>query len=62
MENSFVRNNLMTRPGYSPYCGNMCGAMPRTEFNGTQFECPCCGWVSEFPKDFINKYKKKWEV
>jgi hypothetical protein len=62
-ENSIVRENLMTREGYSPYCGNMfdgCKHAPRTSFNGKQFECPDCGWVSEFPQDFIDKYKLKW--
>lgn len=61
MENPIVRKNLMTRAGYSPYCGNMdCRTMPRTEFNGEQFRCSYCGWVSEFPSDFIKKYKAKW--
>lgn len=60
MENQIVRNNLMTRNGYTPYCGAMCSTMPRTMFDGEQFVCPCCGWRSEFPKEFINKYKAKW--
>lgn len=57
-----VRKNLMTEKGYSPYCGSVrCPYIwPRTtQFNGQQFECPC-GWVSDFPKSFINEYKKKW--
>ena len=57
---SVVRRNLMTVPGYSPYCGAMCRVMPRTRFNGMQFVCPCCGWVSLFPQEFIDEYKKKW--
>jgi len=57
---SIVRENLMTREGYSPYCPN-CSTMARTRFNGNQFECICgCGWVSEFPEDFIETYKAKW--
>lgn len=59
---SVVRRNLMTVPGYSPYCGAMCRVMPRTRFNGEQFVCPCCGWVSSFPKEFIDEYKKKWRL
>jgi hypothetical protein len=60
---SIVRENLMTRPGYSPYCGDMkCRAgMPRTRFDGEQFVCRC-GWRSEFPEDFISKYRKKWKL
>ncbi len=61
METTIVRENLMTREGYTPYCGNMekC-SMPRTFFNGKQFQCPYCGWVSSFPEDFIKRYKEKW--
>lgn len=58
---SIVRDNLMTKPGYTPYCGNdKCRVMPRTLFNGKQFVCPRCGWVSSFEEEFINEYKKKW--
>lgn len=61
---SQVRENLMTKPGYSPYCGNIdCrGNWPRTYFNGSQFVCPECGWVSKFPEDFIEEYKNKWNI
>ena len=60
---SIVRNNLMTRKGYSPYCGNpKCSIMPRTTFNGNQFTCSCCGWVSEFDEEFIKTYKTKWSL
>ena len=59
---SIVRDNLMTREGYSPYCGNVnCSEMPRTNFNGEQFECFLCGWVSSFDKEFIEQYKAKWQ-
>ena len=63
---STVRNNLMYRPMYTPYCGstvmikgNTC-SWPRTKWNGSQFHCPECGWVSNFPPEFIEEYKKKW--
>lgn len=59
-ENPLIRKNLMTEKGYSPYCGGMCAIMPRTIFTGRQFKCEICGWHSEFPEDFINKYKAKW--
>jgi len=58
---NLVRGNLMTRPGYSPYCGAVCCRlrMPRTKFNGEQFECGC-GWTSNFDTTFITLYKAKW--
>lgn len=60
---SIVRNNLMTRKGYSPYCGDgTCKfMMPRTYFNGKQFECSC-GWKSSFESEFIISYKNKWDI
>jgi hypothetical protein len=70
MENSIVRQNLMNQPGYSPYCGNMearpaygngC-SNPRTKFNGSQFVCPECKWISTFPSSFIKEYKSKWNL
>ena len=63
MEKTTVRNNLMNNSGYSPYCGDgrNCG-MPRTIFNGEQFNCPKCSWTSEFPKEFIDRYKAKWNL
>ena len=59
---SIVRENLMTRPGYTPYCGNGHCSMPRTNWTGGQFKCPYCGWVSQFPADFIAEYKAKWHA
>lgn len=63
-EKTTVRENLMTVPNYSPYCGNdkckftlWSSSNPRTKFNGSQFVCPSCGWTSQFPEDFINRYK-----
>jgi len=61
--NNIVRENLMTRKDYSPYCGNVIKCtMPRTHFNGKQFYCKSCGWVSEFPNEFIQDYKLKWGI
>ena len=56
---STVRENLLTKLGYSPYCGaDVCrGRYPRTEFNGKQFECPSCRWKSKFELEFIEEYK-----
>ena len=60
---SLIQNNLMKREGYSPYCGKMTNCMmPRTKFNGEQFVCPCCGWVSQFTEEFIKEYKEKWHL
>jgi len=61
--NNIVRDNLMTDKSYSPYCGNPnCRTMPRTIFNGSQFYCPSCNYVSKFPKEFIDEYKLKWGI
>lgn len=58
-EESTVRQNLMNEAGYAPYCGseNCNAGMPRTKWNEglNQFACSC-GWVSEFPADFIERY------
>lgn len=57
---SIVRDNLLNRPGYTPYCGGRtCPTMPRTHFNGHQFECGACGWVSGFDASFIKEYKQR---
>lgn len=58
---SIVRKNLLTEEYYTGYCGkDMCSyRWPRTIFNGHQFVCKC-GWVSAFPEEFINEYKKQW--
>ena len=64
MENSIVRKNLMERQGYTPYCGNMDDCIanaPRSKWDKEKEQFICrCGWVSSFPKDFIEKYKSKW--
>lgn len=66
-EETIVRENLMTREGYTGYCGNNISRHeaggcdnPRTLWNGEQFACPKCGWVSQFPDDFIKRYKERW--
>ncbi len=58
---SLIRDNLMNREGYSPYCGNdKCYYhWPRTTFDGEQFKCKC-GWRSGFDTEFIDQYKAKW--
>lgn len=55
---SIVRQNLLTRRGYAPYCGaERCPqGWPRAPFNGQQFECRC-GWQSYFEPEFIAQYK-----
>ena len=60
--NSIVRINLINRKGYTPFCGDLCQKMPRTIFNGFQFYCPTCFWVSDFPQSFIHAYKTKWGI
>lgn len=61
---SLIRNNLMRREGYSPYCGfnGKCFFnWPRTVFRNDQFHCKC-GWVSQIDKEFIQEYKEKWGI
>lgn len=63
-EETIVRQNLMDNVNYRPYCGNskvgtrIC-YNPRTQWTGEQFVCPHCKWVSEFPIEFIARYKEK---
>lgn len=59
---SIVRDNLMKEKGYTGYCPNWNCTMPRTKFNGDQFVCPCCGWISQYPIGFIIEYKRKWNL
>ena len=63
MENSIVRHNLMTVKDYSPYCGSdeCSSTLNRSRWcvELNQFKCNC-GWVSQFPSDFIKRYKSKW--
>jgi len=58
---SLVRQNLMQREGYSPYCGaaKCSHRWPRTVFDGEQFKCDC-GWRSRFEPEFIARYKERW--
>jgi len=59
-EINVVRSNMIEDKNYVPYCGakNCHYGMIRTKWNGEQMEC-LCGWESEFPKDFIDRYKLK---
>lgn len=59
---SIVRDNLMTQPGYTPYCGGDDCTLrwPRTRFDGKQFACSC-GWHTTFEDEFIESYKAKWQ-
>lgn len=56
---SIVRDNLLNRKNYTPYCGreNCRDRWPRLVFNGEQFECSC-GYCTNFEKEFIEKYKE----
>ena len=57
---SQVRRNLMTVPGYRPYCGGdvCCLRNPRANWSPElgQFRC-ACGWVSRFDEEFIKVYR-----
>lgn len=58
---SIVRNNLMKRPGYAPYCMAKCCAhdWSRMKWDGNQFTHHC-GARTEFPESFIDGYKSRW--
>lgn len=66
-EDSIVRENLMNDRSYRPYCGNNVARQdiggcynPRTQLRPDgQFICPNCKRISEFPKDFVDRYKAK---
>lgn len=70
-EETIVRENLMNKQWYTPYCENPkprnyptgC-SNPRTrfDFEKKQFICPACGWQSDFPGDFIQRYITKWNI
>lgn len=59
-EGSIVRTNLLTVPGYAPYCGNMendCDTMERAKWDVDRRQFVCrCGWSSDLPKDFVDAY------
>lgn len=68
-EPTTVRQNLMTRAGYTPYCGNPKAERaiggchnPRTYFTGKQFRCHKCGFETQFEDEFITRYKEKWKL
>ena len=62
-----VRRNMMQDVSYRSYCGSVFPGHPnyhtcssprmawRVSLN--QMQCPDCGWVTEFPADFIARYK-----
>lgn len=72
---STVRDNLMKRPGYAPYCMGMVrddsergfretactSRFRRMRWDGEQFACPC-GSRTEFPEDFMELYKARWHT
>ena len=59
---TWMQEKILSEKGYTPYCGNIhCnGGNPRTLFatDSLQFFCPCCGWMSKFPKECMEEYKK----
>ena len=54
---TWMQEKVLSTKGYTPYCGNSnCKVMPRTYFNGNQFQCSCCGWISSFPEECMKEY------
>lgn len=56
---SIVRNNLMKRPNYAPYC-MCCSRLLRMQWDGDQFFCTITKQRTQFPPDFISGYKARW--
>lgn len=61
IKGSTVRRNLMSWPGYAPYCLD-CSAVHRLTWTPSldQFKCGSCGFTTTFPAEFIAIYKEKW--
>lgn len=57
---SIVRSNLMHWKDYTPYCGSTCISRTKWIIELNQFKCPTCNFITEFPKEFIDRYKEKW--
>ncbi|WP_333827263.1 hypothetical protein [Pararhodobacter sp.] len=58
---SIVRNNLMKRPFYAPYC-MCCSGFNRMKWDGEQFACLITRERTEFPAAFIEGYKARWHA
>lgn len=69
---STVRTNMIKDVRYRPYCGSVipshpnylfCSS-PRTNWDSklSQMRCRECGWISEFPDDFIQRYKQAHNI
>lgn len=68
-ESTTVRQNMMDDVHYRPYCASvipghpnyMSCSSPRMiwDLMLSQMKCPDCGWISEYPEDFIKRYKEK---
>ena len=62
---SIVRDNLLSRKGYAPHCGNQRSRFdingcdnPRMVFDGSQFRCPRCSYRTNYEPEFIKQYKE----
>lgn len=52
------RKKLLRSRHYSPGCFK-CQSKTEWDSKVSQFVCQC-GWRSQFPGDFIRRYKKQW--
>lgn len=59
-EFSQVRTNMMSDKNYTPYCVP-CPGLIRFKKLGSdgQMTCPRCGDKTQFPKEFIDRFKAK---
>ena len=61
-EFSQVRTNMMEDRHYTPYCIPCTGLQRFGPFDGEQMTCPKCGDRTEFPIEFINRFKAKHNI
>lgn len=64
---TIVRSNKMNNKYYVAYCGSVFPGHPNYKTCSSprmihddvthQDKCPNCGWTTEFPDDFIKRYK-----
>lgn len=62
-EYSQVRTNMMKDRYYTPYC-MVCPGLQRFGQLGSdgQMTCPKCGTKTQFPKEFIERFKLKHNI
>lgn len=62
-EDTIVRQNMIDDKNYRPYCMK-CSGLQRMNIrlDNLQLQCPKCKSITQFPSDFVNRYKTKWNL